>query len=418
MLRVWIIASYDRLQLISRLNGLLQPFLDRHPSVRVEWRALSWTNGFQELLRAWKEGHPPDVFEVGTTWIGMLAHLGVLAEVPAALTTAPLVAPWMEDVLTVRGTRFGVPWTLDCTCFYARADVLTAFGVPPGTRLTWEELAEICTRIAERPHRFPTVDRGRMRPFAVPVSPELGSLHRIMPWLWGGGWDFPDFRQRPLRLLSHADLQEGLAFLWWLMRMDAEEEEPYARGLQTLQTEFFSDGRYAFLTGGWWEVIHGIVAGVPHYGGRWPVTVLPQPLGPKGAWPYGGGSAIAVAATSPNKDVAWEMLAYLLRPDVAAERARSSYAVLPYAGPFWDEYAHHDEVQLLLSAVQSARHYPVHPLWRTIEYSLARGMSDLFWYLRQTPDLAMAGRMLEVMDEQLSRWFDLAWELEATGATG
>lgn len=63
-------------------NRAVTSFRKANPSVALELRVIPWSNAWGEIMRAFKQGEPPDVMQVGSSWMGTLAHLGHLARVP------------------------------------------------------------------------------------------------------------------------------------------------------------------------------------------------------------------------------------------------------------------------------------------------------------------------------------------------
>src|SRR5436189_3903736 len=62
------------------ITPLLQKFERENPAVHVRVQTLSWSNGLDSITAAVAGGVPPDLCELGSTWVPRLMSAGALAD--------------------------------------------------------------------------------------------------------------------------------------------------------------------------------------------------------------------------------------------------------------------------------------------------------------------------------------------------
>lgn len=412
-LQVWIVTSNRGSATVEYLNHKLQSYFGKHPGVEVEWRLLSWSTAWIELLRAYKQGSPPDICEFGTTWVGMLAHLGALSPVPVGVMRTLPMAPYLMEVSHHRGVQYSVPWLADSTCFLGRSDILQQLDIDPLSSLSWNDFHSACQTIATRRESAREPYSG-LYPKSMSFScrPERVTMHRIFPWLWAGGFNLPDFSQSDVRVLTSPQIFKGLDYVRNLMCVgDMTLDE--ARSSPHHQNEsFFIEGRHAFLVTGWFSAIRRIAENNPLFEAKWPTQVMRFPSGPNGPTAYGGGSCLGVSPQCQHKDLAWDLVQALIQPELLENWSLWAGAPPAYPCSFWDKYGDTPTVRVLKQTLLEAKTYPSHPVWASFERTLVVGLSELLWYLVKNDFDDQARAIATTVDEELNGWLRLAWEVQ------
>lgn len=409
-LRVWILPSHIGFRTKEVTSLAVEPFIQKHPGLTIEWRLTSWSQIWSDLMLSFKNGDPPDILEIGTTWLSTLSHLGYLAPVPEGLEQTPVMAPWISQSVTYNDQQTGIVRSLDCSCIIARSDVLDSMGVQPAQLNTWESFAHTCQRIGELTKK---TGHDPMHPYPLGLicRPEPTTFHNVAPWLFSGGWNIPNLSKKPVSMLSSASAQPGLKFLDDLLRTsqtpeDVGEIQPYR-----LNHDFYQEGRFAFLTANWWLMALKLLGHMPEEFDRWPITLLPTPSGPAGAIPRAGGLSLAVSTQSKMQELAWELVQYLISEEFMGEWSWETGCVPAHGGAFWERVCERPEGILMRDIVTASQFYPVHPLWRSMEFIMAKGVSDMLWGFLHDRRYGKETKMLAVtVDEQLNSLLEMAWE--------
>jgi ABC-type glycerol-3-phosphate transport system substrate-binding protein len=409
-LKVWIMPT----QVGSRTGKLfiraVAAFRKTHPAVNLELRVLPWSNAWAELMRAYKRGDPPDLVQVGSTWMGTLTHLGHLAPVPSGMESRATVAPWIDECVRVNGRRMALPWVVECSGLIARADILDG-AVRESDLSTWEGFLSFCRVLGENANKQ-EIDPRRPLPVGITCRPEPVTLHNLAPWLLTGGWKLGELlaSESPL-VLSHPSARAGLEYLGELLRVNRTDEDSGAIQPYRLAMDFYQEGRFAFLIGNPWMIVRNLIDPTASVESRWPVTYLPIPAGPAGSATRGGGSVLAVSAKSPHQELAWKLAHHMCGSTFMDVWCQSSGDVPAHLGGFWSRHGDHPELQKIRHALEAARNYPPHPMWATLERVLARGLSDILWSLLAGDSLDENGMAIAAtVDEELQSILLTGWD--------
>jgi multiple sugar transport system substrate-binding protein len=366
----------------------------------VTFRQVSWYSAWPDLIGALASDSPPDVIQLGTSWVATLAHLGHLAPVPAGVVDRPPIAPWLADVVRYAGTSFAAPWLMDCSCLVARTDVLDRLGLTVADLADWSGFLSACERVG--------AELDDLMPIGLTCRREQATLHLLVPWLWAGGWQVPDLDAARVQALTSPAAGPGLDYLARLVRAGRNPEAAAAVHPSLVEDSFYQDGQFAFMLGRWWGAIQRMTdSGTPS---KVPFVPLPLPVGPAGSVAFGGGSVLAVPSGCADPEAAWEVVHALLEADLLQAWAGVSGMPPALDGGFWQVYADHPEVILQRRSAECARAYPSHPLWRSTEALLSRGLGELMWgvAMRRPPADALA--LSQRVDDELNQLLAVAWD--------
>src|SRR5262249_35140921 len=124
----------------------VRPIVDRferdHPSIHVRVERLSWSNGFETIRTALATGRPPDLCEVGSTWMPRLLAEGALSDWTAGTRDlGSALQGW--PLVSVGDRASGLPWMLGTRALFYDKTLFARAGLdstrPPET---WAELRD------------------------------------------------------------------------------------------------------------------------------------------------------------------------------------------------------------------------------------------------------------------------------------
>ncbi|HTE56126.1 MAG TPA: sugar ABC transporter substrate-binding protein [Kofleriaceae bacterium] len=299
VLELWAVGREG--ELVSQLT---RDFEASHPGIRVEVQKLPWIGAHEKLLTAVVGDAPPDVAQMGNTWIPEFAAIGALSQLDEEIAGSRVVAPadyfagvWNTNV--VDGRVYGVPWYVDTRLLFYRRDILAEAGYshPPRSWPEWREMMGTIQRRAAPDHFAVLMPLNEFEPLLA-----LG-LQQDEPLLRDGGrWG--NFRSAGFRraLAFYVDaFQSGLA--------------PKVTNLQVSNVwDEFGRGFFAFYISGPWQIGEFKRRLPDAVQGAWATAPLPGPDGPGAS--IASGASLVVFAGSPHKQAAWQLIEYLSRPDI------------------------------------------------------------------------------------------------------
>lgn len=279
----------------KKIALMARRFEAAHPGVTVETQAIPWEAAHAKLLTAVVGGIPPDVSQVGTTWMAEFATMDALEPLDARAAVSPTARPeafFPGSLQTCRvdGALFGVPWYVDTRVLFYRKDLLASVGYPEGPS-SWDELTAAARKLSTRR----TADGRR----AYGISLGARSWTDLLMVVWQNGGD-------PLRPTSPAffgAVQHYIEFF-------RDNLTPTKEAADVDLFHAFKTGYLPMFVSGPW-MLELIRKELPELDGRWGVAVLP---GKKSHTSFVGGSNLVVFKASKQKDRAWQFLEFMSDP--------------------------------------------------------------------------------------------------------
>ena len=336
---------------------LLPAFKARHPQIEVRVQQLPWTAAHEKLLTAYAGGSLPDLCQLGNTWLPELTALDALEPLDARVRETG-IAPddYFAGILdtnrmpTANGDRlFGLPWYVDTRVLFYRTDLLREAGHPEPPK-SWAEWVGAMRAVRQRggARRY-----GVLLPLNEP-DPLFAMALQQGPLLndddTRGAFAQPGFRRA---LGFYAGLfHDGLAPALGNAQISNVWDE-FARGL------------FAFYVSGPWN-IGEFRRRLPRERQQdWATAPLPGPDGP--GLSTAGGSSLVMFKSSPRKDAAWRLIAFLSEPETM-QRFHALTGNLPPRRSAWLAPALAADVpsQAFAHQLERVRAAPKIPEWERI----------------------------------------------------
>ena len=374
---------------------LVPQFEAAHPGVKVNTQYISWAHLDEKLTISFAGGVAPDVFQVGAEYVGGLAYRGMaepLDERIARWGAKDDYFPASWSTCVYQGRVYGLPYLSAPRVLLYRKDLLRAAGFdhPPDT---WEELAAAAKRM--------TVREGAITKQAginLPVSWQL-----FVEFLWeNGGQVFSDDGRRSM--LNSPEAAEALQFyvdLYGKYRVCPTAGMPQIGG----SVPVFASQKAAMEINNQFGV-YNVSKYAPELLPQ--VGVAPTPRRKQRVisvytdW-------LAMSPQSAHKDLAWELMTFLMEPRNLAAYNATLFFIPPRrsaveAAEFMEKTPQLREFVSLMD--RYGRSLPAIPEWFEIRTGLQSAISEAI-YGTKTPTQALGDYSRE-LDALLA---------ERTGAT-
>ena len=386
-IRVWLNGT-DTPQ--EARDWLKETFEDQNPGSTLTIEQQEWDGLVEKLTTSLSsESETPDVVEIGNTQAPTFTSAGAFSDLTGELDAlgGDDLLPGFVDGATVDGKTYAVPYYAGSKYIFYRTDLMAKAGLSVPT--TMDEFVDTAVKLKEanpQPDNFSG--------FWFPGQ----DWRNGAAFIWDAGGDLAvDEGGEWKGSLSSPESVQGLETAQQLFEQasgapkDGNEADPW--------TPFCAGEVGMMSTPGW---VMGLITdpktGCPDLAKKVGVFALPGSDG-QPAPVLLGGSDIAIAAKSPNQDLALKAVALMLSDDyqtIMAENgltpAKTSLASL--LGD--DEFA-----QATIAAASNAKLTPAAPGWATVEGS--RVLEDLFSGLAQGGDVAeLAKKADEQMNPQLN----------------
>ena len=336
---------------------LLPGFHARHPELQVRVQQLPWSAAHEKLLTAYAGGSLPDLCQLGNTWLPEFTALDALEPLDARMAASELPRDdYFAGILdtnampTPQGTQlFGLPWYVDTRLLFYRSDLLRAAGIAraPQSWAEWMDAMNAVTRRGGARHYGALLPLNEPDPlFALAL--QQGAL--LADDDTRGAFSQPAFRRA---LGFYAGIfQAGLAPLMTNTQVSNVWDE-------------FARGMFAFYVSGPWNIGEFRRRLPPERQGDWATAALPGPDGPGVS--TAGGSSLVLFRSSPRKEAAWQLIAYLSEPETM-QRFHALTGNLPPRRSAWHAPALANDApsQAFAQQLERVRPAPKIPEWERI----------------------------------------------------
>ena len=371
---------------------LLPDFRARHPDVQVRVQQLPWTAAHEKLLTAYAGDALPDLCQLGNTWLPEFSALDALEPLDALVASSGIARDdYYAGVLDTNimpadggGSRLlGLPWYVDTRLLFYRTDLLRAAGYarPPQS---WAEWLAAMRAIKQRggPEHF-----GALLPLNEPdplfaLALQQGALLKDDDTR--GAFSQPAFRR-------------ALDFYAGVFRAGLAPSMTSAQ-ISNVWDEF-ARGMFAFYVTGPWNIGEFRRRLPPERQNDWAAAPLPGPEGPGVS--TAGGSSLVLFRSSPRKQAAWKLIAYLSEPQTM-QRFHALTGDLPPRRSAWltPSLANDAPSQAFAQQLERVRAAPKIPEWERI-----------FQEMQLTAERVVHGsQSADAACQQLDRWVDALLE--------
>ncbi|MFF0448925.1 sugar ABC transporter substrate-binding protein [Streptomyces sp. NPDC004609] len=341
-LTVWAMGTEG-----EKLGEVAAAYQKKNPNITVKVTPVGWDVAHQKLVSAAAAGNLPDVTQMGSTFMGEFAELGVLEPVDTKVFKKDDFFPAAWEGNVVDGEVYGVPWYVDARVLYYRTDLAEKAGVRKAPA-NWAELSALASAYQ---------DKAKTK-WGVSLQPyNLDAWQNWLPFFYSAGGELIkdgkpalDSKAAVTSLTEYASyFEKGLA------------KKSVQPGYDVIK-DFGNDSVPMFLSGPWQTT--NIAENQPQLKGKWAAAALPSGTS---STSWAGGSSLVVSKDSKHKAAATEFIKYLTEPANQADwYVRTTD--LPSNKAAWNEgkLASDPNMKVFRTQMESAKAIPALAKWAEI----------------------------------------------------
>ena len=337
-LTVWAMGTEG-----EKLGDVAKEYEKTHSNITVKVTPIGWDVAHQKLVAAAAAGKLPDVVQMGGTYLGEFADMGVLEPVDTKTFKEGdfFPAAWQQG--SYDGETYGVPWYVDTRVLFYRTDLATKAGIKkaPATMAELQSAAQAYQEKAGAKWGLSVQPRG------------LDTVQSFYPFLFSaGGAIVDDDGKAVVNSPSAVKALENYGSFFKKGLSDKGVQPGYD------VTKDFNTGSVAMFFGGPW--LTGLLDdNYPDLKGKWAIAPVPAD---QASVSMAGGSSLAVSADSDHKAAAKEFVSYLTDAEGQAdwfERTKD----LPANKAAWEsgDLAGDPALQIWRKQMDTARSTPSQP---------------------------------------------------------
>ena len=390
---VWAMGSEGKL-----IREMAVEFERSNPGIKVVTQSIPWNGAHEKLITSVIGNIPPDVSQMGTTWMSEFHSMNALepldgyiaaaeaeaatagtgtSEVKSPGSAAEKKLPFFEGSLAsvkLPGGVFGMPWYVDTRVVFYRTDILKEAGYE-AFPASWDEMFTMLKKIAD-------IKKSRGEAGYAINLPASGGLD-FLPFLFSAGTEILDSGLQRSAVRSN---ESTAAFEFY--------KKIFTSGLAPLETAKDVDIFNAFETGFYPIFVSGpfmiseIERSKPGLNGKW--TTAKFPAG-RTSTSFIGGCNLVIFKESRNKDAAFKFVNFMSTPENQAKWYKISKD-LPANPAAWEDESIRSNAHLkpFYEQLRSVKAPPCVAEWEQILSFISDAIEKAV-YERITVDAALAG---------------------------
>ena len=357
---------------LEAVQPVLARFEKENPGVKVRVEQLTWQSGREKIVAAIAAGRPPDLCELGSTFLpGLVADSTLIDLTDRVADLRSGLVGW--ELAGDRGRAYAIPWMLGTRALYWNGDLFRRAGLDPAKGPgTWADLARAARQVSER---VPDA-----KGFGMNAGEREILFKKFMPFAWGNGGDILD-SNRARSVLSSRQNLEALQFYLSL--------KPYSLlDRQEMHEEAFAKGRLGIVISGPW-LLRKLPEQAP--GLEFHVGLMPRPAADRGTHAsFAGAEVLGIFRGSKHREEALRLARFLVRPENTMPIFVATGNAFPAASASAADsyFVSHPMDRVFLEQLRTAVGPPLHPKWVEIE-EIVNGELEEAIYGRKSPDIAL-----------------------------
>ncbi|MER5768790.1 sugar ABC transporter substrate-binding protein [Streptomyces sp. NPDC001985] len=341
-LTVWAMGTEG-----EKLVDVAAEYQKKNPNVTVKVTPVGWDVAHQKQVAAAAAGNLPDVMQMGSTFMGEFAELGVLEPVDTKAFAEKDFFPAAWEGNVVDGTVYGVPWYVDARVLYYRTDLAEKAGVGKAPA-TWAEMSALAGAFQEKADTK----------WGISLQPyNLDAWQNWLPFFYSAGGEL--IKDGKPALDSEAAVKSLAEYASYFEKGLAKKSvQP---GYDVIKD--FGNGSVPMFLSGPWQTVN-IAENQPQLKGKW--AAAPLPAGTSST-SFAGGSSLVISKDSEHKPAAREFIKHLTDAKGQADWYKRT-TDLPANKAAWDdgELASDPHLKTFRTQMESAKAIPALAKWAQI----------------------------------------------------
>ena len=357
---------------LEAIQPVVARFEAQNPGVKVRVEQLTWQSGREKIVAAIAAGRPPDLCELGSTFLpGLVADSTLLDLTDRVADLRSELVGW--ELAGDRGRAYAIPWMLGTRALYWNGDLFRRAGLDPSTApQTWADLARAARQVTEK---VPDA-----KGFGMNAGEREILFKKFMPFAWGNGGDILD-ADRARSVFASPQNLETLRFYLSL--------KPYSLlDRQEMHEEAFANGRLGIVISGPW-LLRRLPEQAP--GLSFHVGLMPRPAADRGTHAsFAGAEVLGIFRGSKRHEEALSLARFLVRPENTMPVFVATGNAFPAASASAADsyFVSHPMDRIFLEQLKTAVGPPLHPRWVEIE-EIVNGELEEAIYGRKAADVAL-----------------------------
>lgn len=364
---VWAMGAEGR-----KIAQMARAFEEKNPDIKIVTQAIPWGAAHEKLMTAVVGDIPPDISQLGTTWMAEFQAMNSLAELDDRVSCSCVLSAdkfytgsWNTNVINSK--VYGIPWYVDTRVLFYRKDILKKAGFDHPPR-TWEELDSMTGKLSKD-----TDGDGKIDKWGISLAGGGdGAWGDLGFFVWQNGADYltPDNKR------AAVDTKEFREAFHYYTELFKNKRAPTKASIDVDLFQAFRSGFYPMFVSGPW-MIELTNRECPDINGKWDVSVLWKK---KSRTSFVGGCNLVIFKKSQHKEAAWKFIEFLSMPENQVEWYRLT-SDLPSTRAAWQDKFFDDKpmVKTFGKQLEDTQSPPNVAEWEQIARIIGQNLEQATW---------------------------------------
>jgi ABC-type sugar transport system permease subunit/ABC-type glycerol-3-phosphate transport system substrate-binding protein len=298
-INVWAMGNEGKL-----IRKIADIFEKENPKIKIVTQAIPWNGAHEKLVTSVVGNIPPDVCQLGTTWMPEFQAMKALEPVDRFLAASKSLKkdtffPEALKTASFDNHIYGIPWYLDTRLIYFRKDILKKIGYTSFPH-TWDDFFNMTEKLKKykKDNNLPG--------YCMTLPGNDWQIFLIFLWQHGAsifGNELSDC------LVNSPKAAKALKFYksFFDMNLSPFEASSDMDIFNAFETGFFP----IFISGPW--MISEIEKNKPSLNGKWATARMPAK---QNYTSFMGGSNLVIFKNTKHKEASWKFIQFLSRPEI------------------------------------------------------------------------------------------------------
>jgi multiple sugar transport system substrate-binding protein len=355
----------------DRWNSLIPSALNelrmRHPNldIQMNYTIYPYNDARTQMLKSMANRTPIDIISLDQIWLGEFANKSYIVDLTNRTNSWGGLTDWYQanlDGNLYDDKVYGLwAWT-DIRSIWYWKDLLNQTGVDPSSLTTWVGYIQSAEKLVS------ALEHQKIHGIELVGGP--GSQNEWYPFLWMLGGSILQYKPGHPTKGSYwfpaYNSTEGVKALQFFRQLVEADVKPITIDFE----KEFADRKYAVMLGGSWlpgNFLHLTKQDFENKIGM--IPIFPVPNEGMSTASIMGGWLLSVPQASRYKDLAWELMTIMLKPEVLSP-VLAKYGYLPtqmsigegaYSAPLRSSIPYYDELISLIPFGHSRPNIPEYP---------------------------------------------------------
>ncbi len=147
-IEVWLMSTYFNEE-IPHYSKFFEE-QSQKLNIPIDMKVIAWNKAYDKLIDAFKNNQPPDLFEIGSTWVSTFANLGYLSPIPKDMFQRKYISPWIYECSLHNQEQYAIPWFSEPHILMGNDRIIQENSTLDHSPINWDTFYSQCSHLQQQ----------------------------------------------------------------------------------------------------------------------------------------------------------------------------------------------------------------------------------------------------------------------------